>query len=306
MYNEDNSIFHYLPISKYNIELDLYLTGVGRCVSVAGGAYPPKGHPDIYDFKWQNGRVLPEYQVIYISEGKGIFESSDTGIIELSAGDSVLLFPGIWHRYKPDIETGWVEHWISWNGEYLYRIYRREVISPKNPVYKIYNPEKLRDLYDNLLETVDSDPANNSHCLAAKGLEILSHAIESERDNDIQQDIVKSPISLHIDDHIVSDALQIIWSHSYRSTNVEALADRLPVSRRTLERKFIRTLGHSISSEITRCRLERAKHLLSNTRLPIEHIALAVGFSGSDRMGKVFKKTYAMTPGQYRQNFSEE
>ena len=75
------------------------------------------------------------------------------------------------------------------------------------------------------------------------------------------------------------------------------------VTRRTLERKFEKALGHSIGTEITRCRLERSKHLLANTTLPIKHIALAVGFSGTDWMGKVFNRELGMTPGQYRNKF---
>ena len=28
-----------------------------------------------------------------------------------------LLFPGVWHRYAPAMETGWYEHWIGFDGE---------------------------------------------------------------------------------------------------------------------------------------------------------------------------------------------
>ena len=28
----------------------------------------------------------------------------------------ILLFPGVWHRYRPDVDVGWDEYWISFNG----------------------------------------------------------------------------------------------------------------------------------------------------------------------------------------------
>ncbi len=86
---------------------------------------------------------------------------------------------------------------------------------------------------------------------------------------------------------------------------MDDLTKVLPVTRRTLERKFEKSIGYSIGTEITRYRLERAKHLLANTTLPIKHIALAVGFSGTDWMGKVFNRELGMTPGQYRINLGQ-
>ena len=77
---KDNS-FVYLPISEENLLWDLYITGVGFAHICPGRSYPPKGHPEVYDFKWKTGRVLPEYQIIYILQGRGVFESVYTGTI---------------------------------------------------------------------------------------------------------------------------------------------------------------------------------------------------------------------------------
>ena len=87
---KDNS-FIYLPISENNLLWDLYITGIGYAHIRPEQAYPPKGHPEIYDFKWKTGRVLPEYQIIYIFEGRGVFESVYTGTVELKAGNILLL-----------------------------------------------------------------------------------------------------------------------------------------------------------------------------------------------------------------------
>ena len=39
-----------------------------------GFPYPPPGHPGGYQFDWQKGRVLHEYQIVYISPGQGRLE----------------------------------------------------------------------------------------------------------------------------------------------------------------------------------------------------------------------------------------
>ena len=101
MSEKSDNFFTYLPISENNMRWDLYLTGVGLATVQANEEYPPKGHPEMYNFKWETGRVLPEYQILLIAEGQGTFESAKTGEITVNTGNIILLFPGIWHRYRP-------------------------------------------------------------------------------------------------------------------------------------------------------------------------------------------------------------
>lgn len=128
MAEKDDNFFSYLPISENNMRWDLYLTGVGLATVQAGDAYPPKGHPGVYSFRWESGRVLPEYQILLIAKGRGTFESAKTEEITLNAGSIILLFPGIWHRYRPAPNSGWKEYWLSWNGEQLYRLMKKGIL----------------------------------------------------------------------------------------------------------------------------------------------------------------------------------
>ena len=101
------NFFTYLPICENNMRWDLYLTGVGVATISAGADYPPKGHPNVYNFRWQTGRTLPEYQILLIADGQGVFESTKSNEMAIGAGDVILLFPGQWHRYQPSGGSGW-------------------------------------------------------------------------------------------------------------------------------------------------------------------------------------------------------
>ena len=102
--------FRYIPVRQRDVQWGLYVTGAG-CTSILPGEspYPPKIHPELYDFRWESGRTLPEYQLIYIAGGEGVFESAPTGEQNVAAGTVILLFPGVWHRYRPQPKTGWDE-----------------------------------------------------------------------------------------------------------------------------------------------------------------------------------------------------
>jgi len=139
--------FTYLPISQINLRWGLYLTGIGVASIPAEGIYPPQGHPDIYNFNWEMGRILPEYQILLIAEGEGIFESAKTKQATIRAGDVIFLFPGLWHRYRPSQNSGWKEYWLSWNGEQLYYLLKKGLLDPKQAVCPASTIISLSDNY---------------------------------------------------------------------------------------------------------------------------------------------------------------
>jgi AraC-like DNA-binding protein len=297
-----DNFFCYLPITEKSIQWDLYVTGGGFTDIIPHTPYPPPGHPTMYKFSWDTGRVLPEYQVLYISRGRGQFESTDIGLRTINSGDFILLFPGAWHRYRPCSKTGWREHWVSFNGEYLYRLQKRGVISPEHPIRHLWTSDKILEAYNQIFEAISTHRTENSYIIAAFGMQVLAAGLESS-ELESNREWTDQP-SHKVEDSTVAMAIEWIWKHSHLPIGVDHVAELLPVTRRTLERQFRKVLNRSISEEITLSRIARTKHLLVNTHLPIENIALTVGFSGADRLGKIFRRWEKITPGAYRKRRS--
>ena len=111
------------------------MTGVG-CTSVPpfSKSYPVSVHPDHYQFHWANGRVLQEYQTLYVLRGDGEFESKTAGNKKVLPGSIMLLFPGEWHRYRPRRAIGWDEYWISFRGRHIDDLVRHGFIARDQPV----------------------------------------------------------------------------------------------------------------------------------------------------------------------------
>ena len=97
-------------------------------------------------------------------------------------------------------------------------------------------------------------------------------------------------------------ALEIIWSQSDRPLSVADIARQLPVTRRTLDRRFAEAIGHSVLEEINTCRLSRAKQLLKETDLPVKNVARLAGFSSAERMRVLFVERVGMSPTEYRRH----
>ena len=94
----------YLTISAIDEEWGIVVTTVGYQFIPPKGNYPLSKHPDNYNFKPQTGRILNEYQLVYITKGSGYFSSQSCKMQKINAGTMILLFPGEWHSYYPDSE----------------------------------------------------------------------------------------------------------------------------------------------------------------------------------------------------------
>jgi LacI family transcriptional regulator len=104
------------------------------------------------------------------------------------------------------------------------------------------------------------------------------------------------------DDSLVAGALSFIREHARQNISVGNIVEELGVSRRTLERRFLRAIGRTVLSEIMRCHLQRAKQLLSETDLPCRKVAAEAGFGSLKTFNRTFSGKEGMTPHTFRRN----
>lgn len=105
---------------------------------------------------------------------------------------------------------------------------------------------------------------------------------------------------LAIEDKIVSDAIRFIRGNANYDINVSDLLKAIPVSRRVLESRFLKVLGHTPHDEIIRVKMKIAKQLLAETDLTLPDIAERSGFKHPEYLSVVFKKITGQPPSAYR------
>ena len=103
-----------------------------------------------------------------------------------------------------------------------------------------------------------------------------------------------------VSDPLVSQAMRFISEHGGEHIKVSDVAAHVHVTRRTLERRFQRTVGRPISGEIQRLRVERVKRQLLESDAPIKMIATRLGYCNSKRLCEAFRRREGITPGDYR------
>ena len=73
-----NNESRYLISTEEDELWGLVVTSVGSQTISAKENYPPSSHPQGYFFNVDEGRVLSEYQLLYITDGQGIFTYGDS------------------------------------------------------------------------------------------------------------------------------------------------------------------------------------------------------------------------------------
>lgn len=98
----------------------------------------------------------------------------------------------------------------------------------------------------------------------------------------------------------VAAAVRYISLHVEDDLQVADLLREIPVSRRSLEYRFIKALGRTPAAEIRRAQVEVAKQILTQTDEPMARVALAAGFSNAKQFGLTFHHETGVTPTAYR------
>ena len=110
----------------------------------------------------------------------------------------------------------------------------------------------------------------------------------------------QSTDALAIEDDELLRAVQFLRQHVFSGVTVSQLADAVPMSRRSLERKFQAFLGRTPLEEIRRLKLARARELLITTDSSIAQIAEQSGFGTPEYMTTTFKASFGITPLRFR------
>jgi LacI family transcriptional regulator len=110
----------------------------------------------------------------------------------------------------------------------------------------------------------------------------------------------RSTEALTVEDPDVAAAVKFIRDHCCEGIDVEQVLEHVPLSRRALEARFVRHVGRTPHAEILRCRVERAKQLLSDSDMPVKAVAHRVGVGAPEYLSVLFRRTVGMTPSAYR------
>jgi len=104
-----------------------------------------------------------------------------------------------------------------------------------------------------------------------------------------------------VSDPKVAQALRYMAEHAGGALSVPTIARSVGLGRQSLERRFRRHVGRTISDELIRLRVETLKRLLVKSDEPVKTLSAEAGFGATVNMHTMFRRHTGMTPATYRE-----
>jgi AraC family transcriptional regulator len=103
-----------------------------------------------------------------------------------------------------------------------------------------------------------------------------------------------------LSDRQIRQIADYIHENLAQEIKIAELAELTRMSHFYFSRLFKQAIGVSPHQYVIQQRLERAKHLLKTTELPVMEVAISCGFSSHSHLGKLIRQHTGLSPKAYR------
>lgn len=176
-------------------------------------------------------------------------------------------------------------------------------------VLGVDNDVMLCELSDPPLSSVELDIEKGGYD-AARALDLMIQGrVKFYRDIPVPPLKVITRTSTNIfastDDH-VAEALDFIHRNIETNLQVADIVKEVPMSRRSLEKRFLEVTGMPVYKYISNLRIEKMAEKLISTDQTIFEIALDMGLQDSKNIARQFRQVMGHTPVDYRKLFTNK
>lgn len=165
-------------------------------------------------------------------------------------------------------------------------------------IFHTYDNEKIRETLSNLMiEAIENKKYSNK---ALDNLLMLFFAyLLRDHENDVEL-----PQELENNAKYLTSVLSYIQDH-YKNVTLKELSNQFHFSVPYLSKTIKATTGYNFKEITLKIKLNEATELLSQSSLKICNISQLVGFDNNTNFIRSFKKTYGISPNQYRKKTKE-
>ncbi|MBO7281544.1 MAG: AraC family transcriptional regulator [Bacteroidaceae bacterium] len=287
--------FKYLQPSARDLSWGVAVTTIGWQYIESNAPYPANGHPDNHLFGSDGRRTLNEYQIVYIARGRGVFESASYSRTTVEAGTLLLLFPGEWHSYRPDIETGWEEYWVGFNGRGMDELIKSGFFTFKQCIFHTSDYKGTSQIFNDIYNCLEQS-APGAAQYASGLVQMLLGRIAYENQNKTHCNSLTA--------RTINQAKRMITSDIYAEKSIEEIAEILGIGYSYFRREFRRICGIPPGEYRQQHRLQRAKELLISSTDSIAQIAMELKFDSAGEFSTFFRKREGIPPLEYRKTYN--
>lgn len=274
--------------------LDRYVSSVGFEEIPANTSYPTLNHSVGYYFNPDKGRILKEYQLIYITEGEGVLETKSGGLFAIRRGMMFVLFPGEWHTYYPNYKTGWGHYWIGFCSPEVDSWIVNEYCSKESPVFKIGINEEIVSLFRKAIDVANGEQSLYQRVLGGLVTYLVALMCSIDQNFRVENDDFSSKID---------NACALMRELIDQPVSMHEIAKRSGMGYSLFRKLFKEKMHHAPSQFFQNLKIQKAIELLTTTTLPVKEIAYQLNFETPAYFSARFRKQTGKSPIEYREKF---
>ncbi len=280
----------YLTPGDRDKDWGIYLNAAGSSVVQPNSVYPSPHHPTGYHFNWEQGRLLNEYQINYISSGRGVFESK-TGTYPIKEGSILIISPDMWHRYKPLQRTGWTEQFIGFNGQIAAQFLSHPRFVGGPPVISIGIHEEILDTYLKIFDLAKEEKPGFQQIASGMIVKLLGYILSFEMQKEFSGKRIET---------IIEEVRFRMRASLEQSMDMEQLAQEYHIGYSYFRKMFKNYTGVAPHQYYLELKLMRARELLLSTDKSVKEISLELGFQSIHYFSRIFKSKTGQSPSDLR------
>lgn len=248
------------------------------------------------------------FEIVYVKQGS-CFNYINGETVSLKAGDFCFHAPGtihaIWAFSDEDIiynivirQSTFAQYFLGLFSEadILSQFFAHVIYHSDEFPYLIFhtgNDKELVSIIEKAEMVYSNDERFKKQLLNALLAEFFAMLLR-----DHEKDVYVPTASKQTDDNLVF-ILHYMEEH-FATVSLKELSNFFGYSERQLQRIIKKATGKTFMENIQLHRIKRAENLLQKSDLPVEQIALEVGYSSTNNFRKIFYKITGHMPNEYR------
>ena len=275
----DNLLFSIFPNENF-VDLGLYQYGWEQCDPLHSYGPYARNH----------------YLFHYVISGTGTLLSNDsagnTRTFQIKSGQGFLIFPNQINTYFADETHPWEYAWVEFDGLRVKEALELAGLTMENPVYRSNAKDLSLELKNEMLYIAQHSGQSPFHLIGHLYL-FLDYLTRSSSSRKMLQ-------GGKIRDFYIREAMSYIEQHFQNDITIEDIAAFCNLNRSYFGKIFRDAVGKSPQEFLISYRMTKAAELLKLTGLSIGDIGNAVGYPSQLHFSRAFKKTYGISPRQWR------